>query len=490
MRSRTGTSSLRAILCMDEVFGYMPPVAEPPSKRPLLTLLKQARAFGLGIVLATQNPVDLDYKGLANVGTWFLGRLQTERDKQRLMDGLEGAAAGGKFDRAHMEQVLAGLGNRVFLLHNVHDDEPVLFQTRWTLSYLRGPLTRPEIKRLMDPVKQAPSAAPVATQQPTGVAGKTPASAPAPPVAEAGGAAPVLPPDVSQRFLPVRSKPQGTAYEPYLFAAATVHYQDARRGIDHAEEVSLLVPLTDEGADWYAAEAADLGKDDLESEPVPGARFASLPDPAVKARSYDSWRKALEECLYRTRRCELFRSDTVGEVSKPGESERDFRIRLGERAREKRDEQVEILRKKYGVKIAQLQERIRHAEQVKEKQSAQASQQTLQTVISAGSAVLGMFFGRRKTLSAAGTAVRGVGRTFQERQDVSRAEENIESLRKQLADLNAELETEVDNLEDRFDPEAGELEVLGLKPRKTDVEVRFLTLAWAPKAPGGEPAWK
>ena len=96
MRGRPGTTSLRAILCMDEVFGYMPPVAEPPSKRPMLTLLKQARAFGLGLVLATQNPVDLDYKGLSNVGTWFLGRLQTERDKQRLMDGLEGAAAGGE----------------------------------------------------------------------------------------------------------------------------------------------------------------------------------------------------------------------------------------------------------------------------------------------------------------------------------------------------------------------------------------------------------
>ncbi|HVR99986.1 MAG TPA: ATP-binding protein, partial [Thermoanaerobaculia bacterium] len=160
MRSKPGTTSLRAILCMDEVFGYMPPVAEPPSKRPLLTLLKQARAFGLGLVLATQNPVDLDYKGLANVGTWFLGRLQTERDKQRLIDGLEGAAAGGKFDRARIERILSGLGNRVFLLHNVHEDEPVLFQTRWTLSYLRGPLTRPEIKRLMDPVKPgAPASA-------------------------------------------------------------------------------------------------------------------------------------------------------------------------------------------------------------------------------------------------------------------------------------------------------------------------------------------
>src|SRR6185295_2545841 len=221
-----------------------------------------------------------------------------------------------------------------------------------------------------------------------------------------------------------------------------------------------------------------------------GARFADLPDAAVKAKSYDAWRKALEECLYRTRKCELFRSATLDEVSKPGESERDFRIRLTEKGREARDEQVEALRKKYGVKVAQLQERIRRAEQMREKQQAQASQQTLQTVVSAGAAVLGMFFGRRRSItSAAGTAVRGVGRTFQERQDVGRAEENVEALQKQLADLNTELEHEVDNLTERFDPEAGELEVLGVKPRKTDVQTRFLTLAWEPRR-GTEAAWK
>ena len=485
MRSRPGTASLRAILCMDEVFGFMPPVAEPPSKRPLLTLLKQARAYGLGLVLATQNPVDLDYKGLANVGTWFLGRLQTERDKQRLMDGLEGAAGGG-FDRARIEKTLSGLGNRVFLLHNVHEDEPVLFQTRWTLSYLRGPLTRPEIKRLMDPVKQAPPAAPVALQQPTGVAGVVPQ---APAAAPAANPRPVLPPDVPQAFLPVRSKPEDIVYEPCLFAASTVHYVDGKRGIDHREEVALLAPVTGEGADWYAAEPAELGQGDLEKEPVPNARFAPLTDAAVKARSYDSWRKALEECLYRTRRCELFRSPLLGEVSRPGEPERDFRIRLAETAREKRDEQVEILRRKYGARSATLQERIRRARQERERQAGQAQQQTLSTMIHAGGAVLGMFFGRRRTFTAAGAAVRGAGRAFQEKQDVSRAEETIEMLEKQLADLNAELETEVDNLAERFDPDAAELEVLGLKPRKTDVEVRFLTLAWTPKR-AGEAAWR
>ena len=155
MRTQSGTTSLRSILYIDEVFGYLPPLANPPSKTPLLTLLKQARAFGLGIVLATQNPVDLDYKAISNAGTWFLGRLQTERDKARVMDGLEGASLSGQkqFDRKHMEQMLSALGNRVFLMNNVHDDSPAFFETRWALSYLRGPLTREQIKVLVEPLK-------------------------------------------------------------------------------------------------------------------------------------------------------------------------------------------------------------------------------------------------------------------------------------------------------------------------------------------------
>ena len=479
MRSRPGTTSLRALICMDEVFGYMPPVANPPSKRPLLTLLKQARAFGLGLVLATQNPVDLDYKGLSNVGTWFLGRLQTERDKQRLMDGLEGAAGGG-LDRATLEKILSGLGNRIFLLHNVHEDAPVVFQCRWALSYLRGPLTRPEIKRLMDPLKRAASAA----ASPSGAAAPGPAPKP---VSSAGSdlasAAPVLPPEIPQRFLPVRSQRAGIVYEPALFAAATVHFVDEKKGIDHAEELSLLASLGDE-VDWSAADAVALGKDDLEEEPVESASFGALTDAAVRARSYDGWRKQLEDTLFRTRRCELFRSPSLDALSQPGESERDFRIRLGDLARQRRDEQVETLRKKYAPKVAQLEDRIRRAEQAKDKQAEQARSQTWNAVISTGTAVLGALFGggrRGSTFSKAGTAARGFGRTLEERQDVARAEENLGVVQQQLSDLNAELKAEIDRLEARLDPTTEELEVLGLKPRKKDVEVRYLTLAWAPK---------
>ena len=178
------------LLYMDEIFGYFPPVAEPPSKKPLLTLLKQARAYGLGVLLATQNPVDLDYKGLANTGTWFIGRLQTERDKARVLEGLEGVAAGSAtpFDKQAMEQVLAGLGSRVFLMYNVHEDAPVVFQSRWAMSYLRGPLTRTQIKTLMDAKR---GAAPVAAADVGAATSQEPA-----------GAAPIPAPGARRRQLP------------------------------------------------------------------------------------------------------------------------------------------------------------------------------------------------------------------------------------------------------------------------------------------------
>ena len=315
VRGKSGTSSLRALLYMDEVFGYLPPVAEPPSKRPLLTLLKQARAFGLGVVLATQNPVDLDYKALSNVGTWFLGRLQTERDKARVIDGLEGVAAGGSFDRAGMERTLSGLGQRVFVLHNVHEDGPEVFHTRWAMSYLRGPLTRLQIGRLMaerkaaaavaEPaVPAAPAPASTATSGPPAAATPAPAAATA---AEAGR--PVLPPAVPEVFLPVAGRAEGIEYRPRLAGLARVHYSDARRGIDHREEVALLAGLGGPGEpDWHVAPATDLDPERLEDAPAGAAAgFAPLPAAAADPRSYRGWEQELADALYRGRRLELFR---------------------------------------------------------------------------------------------------------------------------------------------------------------------------------------
>ena len=491
MRTQSGTTSLRAILYMDEIFGYFPPVANPPSKLPLLTLLKQGRAFGLGIVLATQNPVDLDYKGLANTGTWFIGRLQTERDKARVLEGLEGIAAGTgqKFDKQMMEQQLAGLDKRIFLLNNVHDDAPELFETRWALSYLRGPLTRAQIKQLMDPVKQAAGAGATATPAPT--------SAPAPVSARASASASLLPPDIPQYYIPVRGSGDANAkliYHPALLGAAEIRYSDSKT-LDMTQQVTLLCAFNDGpvSLDWSTAATLDLPVEDLESEAQPGAQFVDAPSDATKAKSYATWRKDLASWLYRNQRLELLESSTLDIVSNPGESERDFRVRLQQLGREQRDEEVEKLRRKYAPKLEQLEERKRRAEQAVAREAEQAKGQKMQTAISFGATLLSSFLGRKRaslsTLGRATTAVRGVGRSMKESQDVDRAEDNVSAISQKLADLEAEFQSETAALERSFDPQTEQLEKVSLKPTKANIAVKLVTLAWVPYW-DDKPAWE
>ena len=495
MRTQSGTSSLRAILYMDEIFGYFPPVANPPSKLPLLTLLKQGRAFGLGVVLATQNPVDLDYKGLANTGTWFIGRLQTERDKARVLEGLEGIAAGTgqKFDKAAMEQQLAGLDKRVFLLNNVHDDAPELFETRWALSYLRGPLTRAQIKQLMDPLKQ--TAAPASVSAP--VAASAPVAS-APTKNERS----LLPPDITQYYIPVRGSGDANAkltYHPALLGAAEVRYSDSKT-VDMTQQVTLLASLADGpvSLDWSTAATLDLPVEDLDSEPQTGAQFVEAPSDATKAKSYAGWRKDLASWLYRNQRLELLESPTLDIVSNPGESERDFRVRLQQLGREQRDDEVEKLRRKYAPKLEQLEERKRRAEQAVARETEQAKGQKVQTAISFGATLLSSFLGRKRasltTLGRATTAVRGVGRSMKESQDVDRAEDNVTAISQKLADLEAEFQAETAALERSLDPQTEQLEKVSLKPTKANIAVKLLTLAWAPywHSVQGEakPAWE
>jgi hypothetical protein len=480
MRAQSGTTSLRALLYMDEIFGYFPPVANPPSKLPLMTLLKQARAFGLGIVLATQNPVDLDYKGLANTGTWFIGRLQTERDKARVLEGLEGASssAGKKFDKGRMEQTLAGLGNRIFLMNNVHEDEPVVFETRWCLSYLRGPLTRTQIKTLMDPHRAEQQGLRIETSR-SALSTKSSASK----------SRPMLPPDVPQHFVPLRgTKPEGSelVYVPMLLGSSQVRFSDSKSGIDITQDMTVLAPIA-EGpvvVDWEKAIAADVAVGDLERGPEEGAQFLALPASAGKAKSYADWNKDFAGWLFRTQKVELFRSPSTKEVSKPGESERDFRVRLQLTGREQRDKGVEVLRKKYASRMATFQERIRRAELAKEKQQAEARSSQVQAAISVGASILGAFLGR-KTISAtnigrATTAVRSAGRVMKESKDVGAAEENVAALQQQLADLEAQFKSESDALAAATDPLNEKLETVSIKPTKANIAVKLVALAWTP----------
>ena len=443
-----------------------------------MTLLKQARAFGVGIVLATQNPVDLDYKGLSNCGTWFLGRLQTERDKARVLEGLEGAAAGAKgFDRGKMEETLAGLGSRVFLMNNVHEDAPEVFETRWCLSYLRGPLTRAQIKTLMDPARKARDA---------GRAGQTPSAAPA---AAAATARPVLAPDVAQHFVPVRGNaPRGAAllYRPAILGSAEIHFDDRKAGVSSSEEVILLAPVAGgpEAVRWEDAKEARLTVSDLEKEPAGGAVFEDLPSIAARGKSYEAWGRDLAAFLYRNRALTVLRSPSSKEISRPLESEADFRARLQQAWRERRDEAAGKLRQKYAARLASLESRLRAAEQKVDREKEETTFAGVQTAISVGAAVLGAFLGRKAisatTIGRATTAARGAGRTAQQAGDVARAKETAGAIRQQIADLDGELQSEIDEAASATDPVTEKLETMTLRPKKTDVAVRLTALVWLP----------
>jgi hypothetical protein len=471
MRSQRGTSSLRALLYFDEIFGFLPPVANPPSKGPLLTLLKQARAFGLGLTVATQNPVDLDYKALANAGTWMLGRLQTDRDKARVLDGLEGAAgsAGTGFDRARLDHLLSSLGKRVFLLHNVHEKEPVLFETRWAMSYLRGPLGREEIRRLtatsgprVPQVPEVPGVRSVLATAPT---------------------APVLDPAIPQYFVP-----GGNAYAPMVLGVARISYSDARLGLDETREVAVLTPIG-EGAvtvDWEHAEPADFAVKDLQKAPAgPDASFEALPAAAAKAKSYAAWEKDFARWAAQSQSIELFKSPRTKLLSAPDESERDFRIRLGNSAREGRDAALAKVREKYASKVTALQDRIRRAEHAVQVQSEQSSGAKVSAALSIGATIFGALLGRKavsaSTLGRATTAARGMSKVGREAEDVTRASENVTALAQQRDDLQAALEADLQAVAAEWDLSAEVLERVLVKPKRGSVSVQVVALAWVPR---------
>jgi hypothetical protein len=485
MRTKSGTTSLRSLFYMDEIFGYFPPVANPPSKAPLMTLLKQARAFGLGIVLSTQNPVDLDYKGLSNTGTWFIGRLQTDRDKQRVLDGLEGAgaSAGKEFNRRRMEQILAGLGNRVFLMNNVHEDEPVVFQTRWVMSYLRGPLTRQQIKQLMEQHRiAAPDTAETAV-----TLDKKPARST---VTTATVGRPVLPPDIPQYFLPASSgRPHNARllYEPMVLGLGKVYFIDNKLGINIPKPLSFLAEFSAQPSqvDWDRAQEINVDETSLKKSPEDDqASFGECPPEIGNRQNYLNWGKSFSEWLYRNLKIELLKSPSLNTISQPNESERDFRLRLQQVAREKRDALIDKIRDKYAMRIASLEDRIRRAQQAVDRERGQAQQQKLQTAISLGTTLLGALMGRksfgRTTLGRAATTVRGAGRAMKESKDIERAEETVQVLQQQLQELQAELNAEIEQIQTTIDPLSENLETVTIAPKKQDISVSSVALTWAP----------
>jgi hypothetical protein len=479
MRTQPGTASLRAVLYMDEIFGFFPPVGNPPSKTPLLTLLKQARAYGLGVVLSTQNPVDLDYKGLSNTGTWFIGRLQTERDKQRVLSGLEGTATGAKFSRRQMEETLSGLAKRTFLLHNVHETVPALFQTRWTLSYLAGPMTRDQIKRLPEnhskPVGMiSQPSAEIKSITPIGAHG-----------AEIGTLdPPISPPGIDTYYLAASGSGKGLIYVPAVIGRMDVHYSDARRGIDTTKTLALAAELK-EGpvpVDWdYAVEFDPIS---LDTKPLSGAGFTDLPSSAMKASDYRKWSKNLLRWVRQNRPIVLFSAPDFKMTSQEVESESAFRSRLVQHAREIRDRKAEKLRQKYSRRFTTLRDRLMRAEQAISREQEQAKATGIQTAISFGSAILGAFLGRKVVSSGStyrmGSAMKKASRMKKEKMDIRRAQERAESIRQQLADLEIRLQEDIDNVGTIFDLQLMPLKEIRIKPKSSNITLEVFGIGWLP----------
>jgi hypothetical protein len=403
--------------------------------------------------------VDLDYKGLANIGTWFLGRLQTARDRERLLEGL--ASTSGTFDRKKTEEILSSLDKRVFLMQNVHEDAPVLFQTRWALSYLRGPLTLEQLKKLgaSSPEPRARTAESAAEKEEAPVT---------------GGERPGLPSSIVECFLGTESD----VYRPRLLSTAQVHYLSSSEGVDHWERIEWLTPLDESSGNPDFGRSSDAPSE-VSSQPEPGVRFAELPRAASSPKSYPAWEKTLKEYLYRERRLTLLVSRELGVTSRPGESEADFRARLSHQLREKRDEALEKLRKRFAPEHARLEEAIRRAEARVERESSQFQGRALDTVVDVGLTLAGALFGRKlgsvTNLRRASQTARSATRATQEHADVSRAQEELAELKAKGAQLDAELAEKTSALAEGA---ALKLDTLTLPPRKSDIRIERLALAW------------
>ncbi len=478
MRAQSGTTSLRALLYMDEIYGFLPPTANPPSKKPMMVLLKQARAFGLGVLLATQNPVDLDYKALSNIGTWWLGRLQTERDKARVLDGLEGAATtqGGKFDRASMSDMLSALGNRIFLMNNVHDDAPRVMQVRWCLSYLRGPLTRTQIKALMDPKRAAFSG----SSEPAKKAASSESAA---------GARPDLPPSLAQYFLPITSpaaSPLPVVYKPSLLVAAEVLFSDKTKDIDVKQPLSWLTPVgSGDTALSSQAKEVKLDVDKLAKEPLPGTpSWAALPLFARKATTYSGAKEEAVDRIYREQGLEILYSAQMGEYGQPGESEPGFRARLAAKATVARDADLAKLETKYAVKRRNIEEDRARAKAAIEREAGQRNSGFMSAVMTTVTGILKGLSGRKPSMgSIAGsvaTAGRGAARTMQQQGDIGRAEDRLKMVEAEAAALEAEIEKAKQEVRDRCDTGAEKFRTETVKPLKKNIVITAAGLAWVP----------
>ncbi len=490
MYQQSGSDSLRALLYIDEMFGFMPPVAKPPSKPPLLRLLKQARAFGLGLLLTTQNPADLDYKGLSNAGTWFIGRLQTERDKLRLLEGLEGIEAGkGGFSRAKADKSISSLGKRVFLLHNVHEKAPEIFHTRWAMAYLKGPITRTQLKDL--------NALVGADAKKSGEGKKAAAKLEKKSSADFSATRPVIPTGVEELYLAnnltvaqalksagkdaPKAKRLGIVYRPSLLAQASVRYLDRKYDIDHEDTIAALsIDVDPRGVvHWDDVLTTPFTSKAFDSGPAPESQFSNLEKPLSGASTLNSLESDFLDYIYHSVELTLETNPALELVARPGVTTAEFREQCAQAAQAARDEEAETLREKYEKKIKSIQTRLTKEERELAEDQAEHQSRKMEELATLGENLLGLIGGSRSRRRVS-TSVTKRRMTAKAKADVEESLDVIEEFKQELAELEAELSQELDELDDRWGDAASQIEELKITPYKKNILVEHFGVAWYP----------
>ena len=474
MRTQSGTSSLRAMLYMDEIYGFFPATSNPPSKNPMLLLLKQARAYGINITLSTQNPVDLDYKGLSNIGSWFIGRLQTKQDILRVIDGLVKSGS-DSLDKNEISEILANLQKRVFLFKSAHRDKISLFSTRWVMSYLRGPLSKPQIELLMFDKKEAIKAQekePVITTKEKKELGSTP---------------PLLSESIDQYYF-MQKMEDNPEFEPYLVANATIRYYNSKRSIDVEEDFyyKYYIDVTDKEINW---ENGEKNEDDFElydTTAKEDATFAQIPRFISEADDFDELEKEFKNYLYHQKLLTLYKVPALKLESQVDEDISKFKIRVNDKLREEQDEALEKLKTKFDKKKTTLDKKYQRAIEKLEKEEADVSSRTTDTVLAFGMTILDAFLGRstvkRSTASRAGSTIRSARRMYNEKDDVEVAHQRVLEAEEDIETLAQELEKEIENIEEDFNVENFEIEEFYIKPRRSDIYDTELLLLWESRA--------
>ena len=476
MRGLAGTSDLRALVYMDEVFGFAPPTAAPPTKKPILTILKQARAYGVGMVLATQNPVDLDYKAMSNAGTWLVGRLQTERDKERVLEGLRSAA--GDIDVGTLGETVGGLEQRQFLVVSAHEPEPVVFSTRWAMSYLRGPLTKEQIETLMQGREARPAeAAP-------GSASPAPAT-PAPPVA---GDVPVRHVHPSAPWLAeVGGGAAGTQLRAYLAARLSLRFDDAKADLDTTEEWEALYGPLDAGLDLDDETQVDYDERDFAPGPPAGASYVRPDAPIADAAFFEDAGKEIEQRVGDARTLTVYRNRPLKLYSRPGETEEQFAARADEAAQAEADEETAKIRDRLEAKRDRLERALETARRRTEELDVEQKSRTTTEVLAGAGQVLSILLGgrgRTRTIASAGRAIGSAasrrGMTARAGERRRSAEEKVEAAEQSLEELEQEIVDEVAEIDEEWAAKATEIDSVEVRLESSDVRLVELALVWVP----------